>query len=91
MKWNVRLAKDAARQLERVPRDYHELLLKKLREMVEDPFQGDVVPLKGKEWKGSYRKRVGKVSHYLRSSPERPYRRYYSQFLRETRKRIGNS
>jgi mRNA-degrading endonuclease RelE of RelBE toxin-antitoxin system len=60
MKWNVRLAKDAARQLERVPRDYHELLLKKLREMAEDPFRGDVVPLKGKEWKGYYRKRVGR-------------------------------
>ena len=54
MTWNIRLAKDAARQLERVPRDYHELLLKKLREMAEDPFRGDVVPLKGKEWKGWY-------------------------------------
>ena len=60
MQWNVRLAKDAAKQLEKVPRDYHELLLKKLREMAEDPFRGDVVPLKGKEWKGWYRKRVGR-------------------------------
>lgn len=60
MTWNIRFAKDAAKQLERVPRDYHELLLKKLREMAEDPFRGDVVPLKGKEWKGWYRKRVGR-------------------------------
>ena len=60
MQWNVRLAKDAARQLERVPRDYHELLLKKLREIAEDPFRGDVLPLKGKEWEGYYRKRVGR-------------------------------
>ena len=60
MTWNIRLAKDAAKQLEKVPRDYHELLLKKLREMAEDPFRGDVVPLKGKEWKGWYRKRVGR-------------------------------
>ena len=43
-----------------MPRDYHELLLKKLREVDEDPFRGDVVSLKGKEWKGYYRKRVGR-------------------------------
>ena len=60
MKWDVRLANHAASQLEKVPRDYYELLLKKLREMAEDPFRGDVVPLKGKEWKGYYRKRVGR-------------------------------
>jgi mRNA-degrading endonuclease RelE of RelBE toxin-antitoxin system len=60
MKWSVRLARDAARQLEKVPRDYQTLLRKKLREMAEDPFRGDVVPLKGKEWKGYYRKRVGR-------------------------------
>lgn len=60
MKWNVRLARDAARQLEKVPRDYQTVLRKKLGEMIEDPFRGDVVPLKGKEWKGYYRKRVGR-------------------------------
>jgi mRNA-degrading endonuclease RelE of RelBE toxin-antitoxin system len=60
MKWNVRLAKEAARQLERVPGDYQALLRKKLREMAEDPFRGDVLPLKGKKWQGWYRKRVGR-------------------------------
>jgi mRNA-degrading endonuclease RelE of RelBE toxin-antitoxin system len=28
--------------------------------MAEDPFRGDAMPLKGKEWKGYYRKRVGR-------------------------------
>ena len=60
MKWNIRLARDAVRRLEKVPGDYQALLRKKLREMVEDPFRGDVVPLKGKEWKSYYRKRVGR-------------------------------
>ncbi|MFH0343843.1 MAG: type II toxin-antitoxin system RelE/ParE family toxin [Chromatiales bacterium] len=60
MKWNVRLAKHAAKQLEKAPRDYYELLLKKLRETADDPFRGDVVQLKGKEWKGYYRKRAGR-------------------------------
>ncbi|MGH8646053.1 MAG: type II toxin-antitoxin system RelE family toxin [Gammaproteobacteria bacterium] len=43
-----------------MPRDYHTLIRNKLGEMAEDPFRGDVVPLKGKEWKGYYRKRVGR-------------------------------
>jgi mRNA-degrading endonuclease RelE of RelBE toxin-antitoxin system len=28
--------------------------------MEADPFQGDVQPLKGKGWRGRYRKRVGR-------------------------------
>ena len=60
MKWNIRLARDAVRQLEKVPRDYQTVLRKKLREMAEDPFRGDVVPLKGTKWQGRYRKRVGR-------------------------------
>ncbi|MGH8651656.1 MAG: type II toxin-antitoxin system RelE family toxin [Gammaproteobacteria bacterium] len=60
MKWSIRLARDAARQLEKVPRDYQTLIRTKLREMAEDPFRGDVVPLKGTKWQGRYRKRVGR-------------------------------
>lgn len=60
MEWTVKLAKAAARQLEKVPRNYRTLLFDKLREMAEDPFRGDVLPLKGEKWKGRYRKRVGK-------------------------------
>ena len=60
MSWTVRLAKAAARQLSRLPSDHQELLRKHLREMIVDPFHGDVKPLKGKQWKGRYRKRVGR-------------------------------
>jgi mRNA-degrading endonuclease RelE of RelBE toxin-antitoxin system len=60
MIWDVRLAKAAAKQLEKLPRDHQTLLLKKLNEMRDDPFQGDVQPLKGKHHKGRYRKRVGR-------------------------------
>jgi mRNA-degrading endonuclease RelE of RelBE toxin-antitoxin system len=28
--------------------------------MAEDPFHGDTRPLKGRKWKGYYRKRVGR-------------------------------
>jgi mRNA-degrading endonuclease RelE of RelBE toxin-antitoxin system len=60
MIWDVRLAKAAAKQLEKLPRDYQTLLLKKLNEMRDDPFQGDVQPLRGKQHKGRHRKRVGR-------------------------------
>jgi mRNA-degrading endonuclease RelE of RelBE toxin-antitoxin system len=28
--------------------------------MQDDPFRGDVIPLKGRQWHGRYRKRVGR-------------------------------
>ncbi len=59
MNWTVRLAPDAARQLRRLPRDHQNLIRRRLREMRDDPFRGDVIPLKGK-WKGRYRKRAGR-------------------------------
>ena len=60
MTWNVRLAKEAAKQFKRLPPDRQELILAHLREMRTDPFQRDVKPLKGKDWKGRYRKRIGR-------------------------------
>ena len=60
MVWTVKLAKTAARQLSELPPDHQDLIRTHLREMVHDPFRGDVKPLKGKQWKGRYRKRVGR-------------------------------
>jgi mRNA interferase RelE/StbE len=59
MTWHVRLAKEAAKQLKKLPSPQQELILKHLSEMSEDPYRGDVKPLHGKQWKGRYRKRVG--------------------------------
>jgi mRNA interferase RelE/StbE len=58
MNWSVRLAKEAEKQLKKLPADRQELILKHLQSMREDPFRENVKPLKGK-WKGRYRKRVG--------------------------------
>ena len=60
MSWTVRLAKGAARQLRELPPDHQEIIRKHLREMADDPLRGNVKPLKGKQWKGRYRKRVGR-------------------------------
>jgi len=60
MNWTIRLSKEAAKQLKGLPADRATLLRRRLREMGDDPLQGDVKPLKGKEWHGWYRKRVGR-------------------------------
>jgi len=60
MTWDVRLSKTAAKQLSKAPRNYQSLILERLVEMAEDPFRGDVKPLKGIQWQGRYRKRIGR-------------------------------
>jgi mRNA-degrading endonuclease RelE of RelBE toxin-antitoxin system len=60
MTWTVQLSKSGAKQLDKVPRDQLDLILKSLDEMTEDPFRGDVKPLKGAQWQGRYRKRIGR-------------------------------
>jgi mRNA-degrading endonuclease RelE of RelBE toxin-antitoxin system len=60
MTWIVRLSRDAERQLRRLPPDQQSLIRQRLREMQDDPFRGDVIPLRGRQWQGRYRKRVGR-------------------------------
>ena len=69
MTWTIRLAKEAEKQVKKLPADRQALILTHLREMRDDPFQGDVIALKGKEWKGWYRKRVG--NYRIIFSPDR--------------------
>ncbi len=59
MTWTLRLAREAEKQFKGIPADRQTLILKHLKEMQKDPLQGDVIPLKGKQWKGWYRRRVG--------------------------------
>jgi len=60
MNWTIRLSKDAAKQLSDIPRTQQDLILARLAEMEEDPFRGDVKPLKGAQWRGRFHKRVGR-------------------------------
>src|SRR4030095_14132988 len=69
MTWIVRLSRDAERQLRRLPPDQQSLIRQRLREMQHDPFRGDVIPLRGRQWQGRYRKRVGR------------YRIFFAQFI----------
>jgi len=60
MNWTIRLSKDAAKQLSNISSAQQNLILDRLGEMEEDPFRGDVKPLKGSQWRGRFRKRVGR-------------------------------
>jgi mRNA-degrading endonuclease RelE of RelBE toxin-antitoxin system len=60
MPWTIRLSPPAAKQLRMLPRDHQVTTGKAIDRMQNDPFQGDVQPLKGKKWQGRYRKRVGR-------------------------------
>jgi mRNA-degrading endonuclease RelE of RelBE toxin-antitoxin system len=60
MNWTVELSAAAEKDLKRLPRDRLASLMRAIDEMESDPFAGDVKPLSGPEWKGRFRKRVGR-------------------------------
>ena len=59
MAWAVELSREAARDLERLPRDIRRRMVRAIDEMEVDPFRSNVKRLKGTEWKSRYRKKVG--------------------------------
>ena len=59
MNWSVELSASAVKELKKLPRDRQARIERAIDEMESDPMAGDVIPLKGTEWKGRYRKRVG--------------------------------
>ena len=60
MTWLVNIHHEAAKQLEAIPPDRRKRILDDINELAEDPFRGLVKPLKGKEYKGRYRKISGR-------------------------------
>ena len=60
MTWNVKVHVEAAKQLEAIPPDRRKRILNDLDELAEDPFRGLVKPLKGREYKGRFRKVSGR-------------------------------
>jgi mRNA-degrading endonuclease RelE of RelBE toxin-antitoxin system len=58
--WTIRLSLEAANQLAVLPRNHQVTIGNAIERMRQDPFQGDVRPLKGQKWQGRYRKRAGR-------------------------------
>ena len=59
MAWSIRLSLEAEKQLSELPGNRQAIIARAIDRMVEDPFQGNVRPLKGRKWKGRYRKVAG--------------------------------
>lgn len=60
MNWLVNVHRDAARQLEAIPPDRRARIMADIRELAIDPLRGLVKPLKGRRFKGLYRKVSGR-------------------------------
>jgi mRNA-degrading endonuclease RelE of RelBE toxin-antitoxin system len=60
MNWRINVHRDAARQLEAIPPDRRKRIFDDIRELADDPFRGLVKALKGKKFKGLYRRVSGR-------------------------------
>ena len=60
MTWRINVHRDAAKQLKAIPPDRRKRIMDDIRAFSEDPFRGLVKALKGKKFKGLYRKVSGR-------------------------------
>lgn len=59
MNWVCEFTEDAEQDLRRLPKSIQKRVARVLTLMASDPFQGNVKALKGEEWKGVFRRRIG--------------------------------
>ena len=60
MSRQVDLSAEAIRQITRLPANRQRQMALAIDAMAEDPFKGNVRPLRGKRWQGRFRKAVGR-------------------------------
>ena len=76
MSWACDLTKDAETDLRGLPKPIQKRVARVLAQMAIDPFQGNVKPLKGAEWRGVFRRRIG--DYRILFTADRMRRRYLS-------------
>ena len=59
MRWACSLTEDAEDDLRRLPRHIQERVARTLDSMMADPYQSNIRALKGREWQGVFRRRIG--------------------------------
>ena len=59
MTWIAELSKSAEKDFRRLPRDARDRIARAIDELEVNPRRGDVILLRGAQWKGRRRKRVG--------------------------------
>ena len=73
MRWSAELSDEAQKQLTRFPRNVRDRIERAIDEFEtkDDSQWSNIKALKGSEWKGRYRKRVGAYRIIFRKYPER--------------------
>ena len=59
MTWACELTEDAERDLRGLPKSIQKRVARVLTQMAAEPFLGNVKALKGDEWRGVFRRRIG--------------------------------
>jgi len=59
MNWACEFSEAAGEDLRALPKPIQRRVARVMTQMADDPFQGDVKPLQGAEWKGVFRRRLG--------------------------------
>ena len=59
MSWACKLTEDAQDDLRGLPKTIPKRIARVLNHMATNPFQGNVKALKGEEWRGIFRRRIG--------------------------------
>jgi mRNA-degrading endonuclease RelE of RelBE toxin-antitoxin system len=79
MSWVYNFTEAAQKDLKDLPRIIQKRVARTVEQMSVDPFHGDVRVLKGEQWKGVFRRRIGsdrilfKVDHLsLNTCNQRP-------------------
>jgi mRNA-degrading endonuclease RelE of RelBE toxin-antitoxin system len=57
--WVCELSEDAEKDLRALPRRIQERVARAIEQFENDPFRGDVQPLRGLAWKSVFRRRLG--------------------------------
>ena len=73
MRWSVDLSRDAQHQLSQLPRNVRDRIVRAIDELEErdDSLWSNVKALRGEQWKGRFRKRVGVYRIIFRKFPDR--------------------
>ena len=59
MNWVCEFSDEAAQDLRGLPKAIQKRVARVVARMAVDPFEGNVKALKGEEWKGVFRRRIG--------------------------------
>lgn len=59
MNWVCKFSANAEQDLRCLPKAIQKRVSRVLAQMASDPFQGDVKALRGAEWEGVFRRRIG--------------------------------